>query len=323
MAGWLHERFGLRVPLIGAPMAGVAGGRLAAAISDAGALGMIGVGGAATGDWIAEQAGLARDAGRPFGVGLMAWVVERNPEQLAAVLAARPDLVSVSFGDYRRCVEPLHGARIAVGTQVGTVAEAREAEAVGVDVIVARGGEGGGHGRDTVATLPLLQAVLATVRTPVVAAGGIAGPSGLAAVLAAGAAGGWAGTAFLGCPEGLNTQAARERVVAADETDTAYGRVFDVAQRNAWPDAYGGRALRNAFFDRWSGHEGELAGDDGARAELLAARDRGDFDTAYIYAGQAAGMVTAQRDAAAVVADFARAPDLLRAAAQRYADTAH
>lgn len=319
MAGWLWERFGLRVPLIGAPMAGVAGGRLAAAISGAGALGMIGVGGAATGDWIAEQAGLARAAGRPFGIGLMAWVVERNPEQLAAVLAAGPDLVSVSFGDYRRRVAPLHDAGITVATQVGTVAEARQAEDAGVDLIVARGGEGGGHGRDAVATLPLVQAVLAAVDAPVVAAGGIASAGGLAAVLAAGAVGGWAGTAFLGCPEGLNTPAARERVMAASETDTAYGRVFDVAQRNAWPDGYGGRALRNAFFDRWAGHEDELAGAGDARAELLAARDRADFDTAYIYAGQAVGMVTAQRDAATVVADFARAVELLRTAARRHA----
>ncbi|NUP66531.1 MAG: nitronate monooxygenase, partial [Nonomuraea sp.] len=163
-----------------------------------------------------------------------------------------------------------------------------------------------------VATLPLLQSVLDAVRVPVLAAGGVATARGLAAVLAAGAEGAWAGTAFMGCAETTLSSTAAARVLAAKETDTAYGRVFDVAQRLDWPPEYGGRALRNAFFDRWAGHEDELAADEEARARLEAARGAGDFDTAYIYAGEAVGLVREQRTAADVVAGFAEAATLLR-----------
>ncbi|MGP3961091.1 NAD(P)H-dependent flavin oxidoreductase [Nonomuraea sp. 3N208] len=308
---WLTDRFGLDVPLVGAPMAGVSDGRLAAAVSAAGALGMFGVPATASASWITEQAAVAAGSGRPYGIGLMAWALEDNPGQLDAVLAARPSMVSVSYGDFARYVEPLRHEGIVVAIQAGTTDEARAAEQAGVDVVVARGGEGGGHGRDEVATLPLLQSVLAAVGVPVLAAGGIATARGLAAVLAAGAEGAWAGTAFLGCVETTLSERARQRVLDTDETGTAYGRVFDVAQRLAWPPEYGGRALRNAFFDRWHGREPELADDDAARAELEAARRAGDFDTAYIYAGQAVGMVRRPRAAADVVADFAAVDKLL------------
>ncbi|MFC4012965.1 NAD(P)H-dependent flavin oxidoreductase [Nonomuraea purpurea] len=309
---WLTSRFDLDLPLVGAPMAGVSDGRLAGAVSAAGGLGMFGAPPAASASWIEEQAVVAAASGRPYGVGLMAWAVPDNPAQLDAVIAARPNLVSISFGSYAEYVEPLRQAGITVTTQVGTTDEARAAEQAGVDVIVARGAEGGGHGRNDVATLPLLQSVLDAVSVPVLAAGGIATARGLAAVLAAGAQGAWVGTAFLGCVETTVSEPAKERILAAGEDDTAYGRVFDVAQRLGWPVEYGGRALRNAFFDRWTGREQELAGDETARAELEAARRAGDFDTAYVYAGQAVGMVSRGRTAADVVADFAAAENLLR-----------
>jgi nitronate monooxygenase len=312
MRTWLTERFGVTVPLVGAPMAGVGGGRLAAAVSAAGALGMIGVPPAVGGSWIAEQAEIAGAGGRPYGIGLMAWVLRDGADQLGAVLDARPALVSVSFGPYTEYVEPLRAAGITVVTQAGTTQEAVDAERAGVDAVVARGGEGGGHGRDDVATLPLLQGVLDAVRIPVLAAGGLAGARGLAAVLAAGAEGGWAGTAFMACEESELPEGAVGRLLAAGEDATAYGRVFDVASRLDWPPEYGGRALRNAYFDRWAGREDELAADERAQAELADARKAGDYDTAYIYTGAAVGLVRERRPAASVVAGFAEAEGLLR-----------
>ena len=317
MRTWLSERFGLDVPVVCAPMAGAAAGELAAAVCRGGGLGMIGVGGAATPEWITEQCQVASSAGRPFGVGLLAWVLADNPGQFDAVLAARPALVSVSYGPYQRYVPALREAGVTVATQAGTLAEAQAAERAGVDVVVARGGEGGGHGRNDVATLPLLQMVLDTVAVPVLAAGGITGPRGLAAVLAAGAAGAWVGTAFLACPEATTSAGARERLLAATDTSTAYGRVFDIAQRQAWPPEYGGRALRNAFFDRWVGRETELAGDDVAAAELGAARKQGDFDVACVYAGQGVALLRAEQAAADVVSALAGAEALLEVAAAR------
>lgn len=308
------EMFGVNVPVVGAPMAGVSGGRLAAAVTAGGGLGMIGVGNSTTAETIRAEAELAWQGGGPFGIGLMAWALPANAAQFDAALEASPVLVSLSFGDLMPWALRFREAGIRVAMQAGHVAEAQAAAAEGVDIIVARGAEAGGHGRDAVATLPLLQGVLDAVDVPVLAAGGIVTARGLAAVLAAGAAGAWIGTALLASPEGTNTAAARARVRAARETDTSYGRVFDVAQGIPWPPEFGGRALANEFSRRWIGRENELAADQEARAQLAAARQAGDYDTAYLYAGQGVGLVTEERPAAEIVAGLgAGAEGLLRA----------
>jgi nitronate monooxygenase len=149
-----------------------------------------------------------------------------------------------------------------------------------------------------------------------VAAGGIGTARGLAAVLAAGAVGAWVGTAFLTAKEAGTSERARLRLLAADETGTAYGRVFDVAQRLSWPEAYGGRALRNEYFDRWAERLDELSLDESAAAELTEARGAEEYDTAYLYAGQAVGLLHEERSAADVLADLAGAEDLLSAGSQ-------
>jgi nitronate monooxygenase len=315
----LTELLGLDVPIVQAPMAGVSDGRLAGAVSAAGALGMVGVGPATTADWVREQHAVAAAAagGRPFGIGLMAWVLPAAPAQLDAVLDTRPAFASVSFGDIEPYVKPLQEAGIVVAAQVGTLTEALAAEQAGVDVVVARGLEAGGHGRDAVATLPLLQRVLDRVHVPVLAAGGIGTARGVAAVLAAGAAGAWVGTAFAACPEAQTSELARERLLAADETATVYGRVFDVGQRVAWPAEFGGRGLRNAYFDTWVGREDELAADDAAHEAVVAARKDFDPDIAPLYAGQGVGDLTETRPAADVVRRLAGADDLLRKLADR------
>ncbi|NYD40621.1 NAD(P)H-dependent flavin oxidoreductase [Nocardioides panaciterrulae] len=292
-----------RVPLIGAPMAGPGGGRLAHAVSRAGGLGMVGVSHTRDAGWIRDQAGVAGADGTAYGVGLMAWALESNPAQLDAVLDLRPALVSVSFGEYAGPVRRLREAGLTTATQVGSLDDLARAEAAGVDVIVARGGEGGGHGRNDLATLPLLQLVLERTDRPVYAAGGLLNHRGLAAVLAAGAAGGWVGTAFLGCVEADNRPAAREALLAADRT--GYGRVFDVAQQAPWPREFGGRAVANAYFEDWVGREDEL--DEAARGRFRAAVEAGDHSVAHVYAGEGVVDITRERTAAEVVAEFARA----------------
>lgn len=311
---WLTEKFGLSVPVVGAPMANVSGGKLTAAISTAGGLGMLGAGSAVSADWIRTEGAVAAASGKPYGVGLMAWSVKDHPEHLDAVLELKPALVSLSFGDYAPYVAMLQKEGIVVAMQAGTVADAREAIDVGVDVIVARGAEAGGHGRNAVATLPLLQAILDLTEIPVLAAGGISGPRGLAAVLAAGAAGGWIGTAFLTCTEALTPEPVRQRVLEADETDTVYGTVFDAASRAGWPDEFGGRALRNAFFDNWQGHEDELKTDDTGHADYVAGARAADPTRTSIYAGQGVGALTTQPTAAEVIDSLAGYRTYLQAA---------
>lgn len=300
---WLQDALGIRVPVVGAPMAGPADGRLAHAISAAGALGTIGVGGARDAEWIRGQAAVAGAGGTPYGIGLMAWVLERDPAQLEAVLAVepRPALVSVSFGAFAEPVRRLREAGIRTATQVGNLADLRAALDAGVDLVVARGAEAGGHGRDEIGTLPLLQLVLAEAgEVPVLAAGGIIDRRGVAAVLAAGAAGAWVGTAFLGCVEAGNSAEARRQLFTA--SSTGYGRVFDVAQGLAWPREFGGRAVRNAFFERWAGREDELGPE--AAAEHAAGVASGDWSVAHLYAGEGVAALSEERTAAEVVASL-------------------
>jgi nitronate monooxygenase len=314
---WMTENLGVSVPVVCAPMAGVADGSLARAVSAAGGFGMIGVGAKATPEWILDQGRTAATSDQPFGVGLQAWAVAQNPAQLEATLQLRPALVSVSYGLYQPYVKPLQQAGILVATTVGNLQEARTAAQTGVDVIVARGAEAGGHGRNDVATLPLLQAVLTTVDLPVLAAGGIGTGRGLAAVLAAGAVGAWAGTAFLTCIEGQTPAPARDRLSAATDTDTVYGRVFDLGARAGWPAEFGERALRNSFFDQWVGREAELATDPQAADQFALAAPAGDYDVACLDAGQGVALLRAQASAATVLAEFARADEFLERALGR------
>ncbi|WP_116450742.1 NAD(P)H-dependent flavin oxidoreductase [Blastococcus litoris] len=309
----LTRWFDLTTPVIGAPMAGVSGGALARAVSEAGGLGMIGVSGRHSAEFVAEQCALPAEAQLPFGVGLMIWTLAERPELFEATVAAQPSLVSMSFGDAEPYVGPLHDAGIAVAAQVNTVADARRAVDAGVDVLVAQGTEAGGHTGQR-ALLPLLQEVLALTDRPVVAAGGIATGRAMAAMLVAGAAGVWVGTALLACTEGLNGSAARERIREADGDETVLTRAFDVAEGIAWPERWPGRALVNDFSREWHGREAELVADDAARALVVEGRRTGDPAHAPLYAGEAVGLVTAERSAVDVVRELdADAEKALRA----------
>lgn len=306
---------GLRVPVVGAPMAGAAGGRLAAAITAAGGLGMVGVGNVATVEQITPELETAA-AGGAFGVGLMCWSLPDNPALLDVTLEHAPSVLSLSFGDPRPYLDRVHDAGIPVVAQVGTRAEALDVLDAGVDAIVVRGDEGGGHGRGVVATLPLLQQVLDITDKPVLAAGGVATARGLAAVLAAGASGAWVGTPFAASEESLFKQSAKDAVIAADTDQTVYTRAFDVAQRFDWPTIYGGRALTNEFTAQWADRVTELEGDVPAEmtADMKEARVQGNTAMAPVYAGESAGLVTQMRTAGEVVESFAGFRQYLRAA---------
>ncbi|TMC81052.1 MAG: nitronate monooxygenase, partial [Chloroflexi bacterium] len=256
---YLTTSWGLRYPIIGAPIAYVGRGRLVRAVTQAGGLGMFGIGSSESVEFLMQEVAIARgsDGGR-FGIGMHTWAIEKRPDLLDAAIETRPFLISISFGSPAPYVERLHQHGILLATQVNTRAEAIQAEQAGVDLIVAQGTEAGGHVTGQVSTLPLLQTVLDAVRIPVVAAGGIASPRGVAAALAAGAEGVWVGTALLASPECANTDQARTRITQARETDTVLTRAFDVAQGLAWPPQYPGRALRNRFTDQWHTRIDEL-----------------------------------------------------------------
>ncbi|MCA1735959.1 MAG: nitronate monooxygenase [Actinobacteria bacterium] len=306
---WLTERFNLTLPLIAAPMGGTANGNFAAEVARTGALGMIAIGSKATAEWVEQEVASRPPGTERWGIGTLAWVVDQRPELLDAALAAQPPLLSISYGPYARHLEAIRAAGSVVTTQVGTLAEALDAEQAGFDFLVVRGSEGGGHGRDVMATLPLLQEVLEGVELPVVAGGGIANRRGLAAVLAAGAVGGWVGTAFLGCAETAWTDEARDRVISAADGDTIYTRSFDSGLQLAWPPEFGGRALQNTFSREW--HEREPVSMEANEQMAAAVTDR-NYEIAPLWAGQGVSLLESKGTVAEVVEEFARAEELLR-----------
>nr|WP_156661548.1 nitronate monooxygenase [Mycobacterium sp. 852002-51163_SCH5372311] len=290
--------FGLRVPIVNAPMGGVAGGRLAAAVTAAGGLGMVGMGSVATPEALAAE--LRQVSGR-FGIGLVDWVMRKQPALFEDALAAQPVILSVSFGTDWSWVARAHDAGIATVTQVYDALGARQAADAGVDVLVARGAEGGGHGDVRLSTLPLLDAVLDAVSVPVLAGGGIASARSLAAVLAAGASGAWVGTRLAACPEALTGNASRRALIAAGATDTRVTRVFDVAYGLPWAERFPSRVLANEFVARWTGREEALAADRSAAAELAAATAADDRRIAPVDAGQGVGMIDREATVAEVI----------------------
>ena len=309
MAGMtrLTETLSIDAPVVCAPMAGVAGGRLAHAVSAAGGLGMIGARGTSSADWIREQASIAGAGDTPFGIGLMAWVPQL-PDQIEAILSLtgeqRPALVSVSFGELSEPVRTLRDAGLTVACQVGNETDIAAATEAGADIIVARGGEGGGHGRDEMATADILARALESTDRPVLAAGGITDATDVARVMAAGAAGAWCGTAFLTCREGENSPAARAALARAERT--THSRVHDVAAGVPWPREFGGRAVATPFVEEWAGREDEMT--DAARREHAEGRERGDTAYTPLYAGVGVDRLDGETTAAEVVAALTPRP---------------
>jgi nitronate monooxygenase len=295
------EAAGLRVAVVNAPMGGVAGGKLAAAVSTAGGLGMIGIGSTGSIALLEREVRGPKEAAVSFGIGLIDWAVRRQPTLLEAAIAARPEMLSVSFGDDWSWASRARAAGIVAATQVYDSDQARRAAGAGIEVLVARGAEGGGHGQPKIGTLPLLESVLDAVDVPVLAAGGITTGRGVAAVLAAGASGVWLGTAFAACPESLISDPARQALLRASGADTVVTRAFDVGLGYPWPPEYPERVLRNDFTDRWSGHEAQLAVDRNAQTALAAGISAEDAALAPVNAGQGVGSLTEARSAAHVI----------------------
>lgn len=230
----------IRHPIVCAPMGGVAGGRLATAVSRAGGLGMIGMGSTGSTEALARELALV-PADVRIGIGLVDWVMRSRPGLLDAALAARPVLLSVSFGDELDWIDRAHDVGALTVTQVADVAAARRASAAGVDLIVARGLEGGGHGRPISALDDLLPRVVDAAGVPVLAAGAIARADDVRRLLAAGAAGVWVGTALAASPESLLDDA--DRAILLRETDTVLTSEFDQRSGYAWPSDIPERVL--------------------------------------------------------------------------------
>lgn len=314
----LTKRFGLTHPVLSAPMAGHSGGNLAAAVSEAGGLGLFGASGMTT-ERLREQIALGRSKTcRPFGVGLL---TQRLPDEEALLDTAIEEHVAVialSFADPSPWLARTRDAGIATICQVQDIEGARLAVRAGADVIVAQGTEAGGH-TGTSTLLPLLESVLdAFPDQIVIAAGGIATGRALAAVLAAGADGVWMGTRFLATTEATEVaEDHRQLILESRAEDTVFTPVYDIVNGTAWPEGVAARVRRNAFAEAWTGREDELVSRiEELRAQNLAGRESAPRDNRVYYMGAGVGTITSIRPVAEVLKDICdEAERLLKGAA--------
>lgn len=293
------ERFGLDHPIMLAPMALISGGELAAAVSKAGGLGMIG-GGYGDRPWV-EQA--FTDAGNQHvGIGYITWSVADKPDLIDFSLARKPKAFMVSFGDATPLIEKAKAAGIPTIWQVQRLDQAEMALAAGVDVLIAQGTEGGGHGMDR-ALMALLPAVrdLAGPDTIVLAAGGIADGRGLAGALMLGADGVSMGTRFWAAPEASGSEGAKERLVSARGDDAERSKIFDIARDNGWPDDITFRVLKNDYSERWGKDIKEMRT---RAAEAIAeynAASPDDFSIRAVAAGEVVDLIQSVEPAGEIV----------------------
>lgn len=310
---------GITHPIVLAPMGGVAGGKLAAAVTEAGGLGIIGGGygnpkaGYGGSDFMERE---FRAAGNVrIGIGYITWSLAQFPELLDQALERRPVAMFLSFGDEAQFAPKIKAAGALLICQIQDVEGAGRAAAAGADIIVAQGTEAGGHGAQKRATMALVPAVVDAVHPiPVLAAGGIADGRGLAAALMLGASGALVGTRFWATPEALGHDNAKELLTRSSGDATLRTRIFDIIRELDWPPGYSGRALANNFTARWHGREAELAGRIGTEKERFwSAMRAGDTGTAVVFAGEGVDLIHDIRPAAQILHDIAgEAEALLR-----------
>jgi len=291
----LCDLFGIEHPVLLAPMAGVSGGALAAAVSRAGGLGLIG-GGYGDADWLEREFDTAGDV--RVGVGFITWSLARQPHLLDLALERAPAAVMLSFGDFHPFLPRIRASDAKLIVQIQTLDQAREAVDAGVNVIVAQGTEAGGHGGAR-ATLPFVPAVVDRANDiPVIAAGGIADGRGLAAALALGASGVLCGTAYFASDEALASENVKQAAVSGSGDNTERSSVFDMARGLDWPPGWTLRTMRNAFTRRWSADIDGLTHNLAAeQARFEAARATDDTDVVAVIVGEAADLIQSREPA--------------------------
>lgn len=311
----LTELLGLDVPIVLAPMGGAVTPELTAAVSNAGGLGVIPVSWSSPSELEERVAEIKSLTDRPFGVNLIREWDQR--ERLEVALEAAVPVVSLFWGDATRLIAEAREGGATTFVTVGSAEEAAQVVDAGADVVVAQGWEAGGHVHGSVTTFALVPRVVDAVSVPVVAAGGIADGRGLAAAIALGAAGGWIGTRFLGATEASVHPDYQARVLAASETDTYYGTLFD----GGWPNAPH-RALRNSTVEAWEAagrpgpgsrpneDESPAFRADGTPIARYASSTpsvgmTGDTEPMPNWAGQGVGLVTRVQPAAEIVREIA------------------
>jgi NAD(P)H-dependent flavin oxidoreductase YrpB (nitropropane dioxygenase family) len=315
------EAFGLRTPIAQAGMAFVGmTPDLAIAVSNAGALGALGVGLMPAPVLAQTIAAIRAGTALPFNVNFVTGFT--GEAQIDAACAARVSVVSFHWGHPPRAwIDRLHGAGVRVFEQVGSVDAAKCAVDDGIDVVVAQGQEAGGHNYGTLPTVALVPLVVDAVAPALVlASGGIADGRGLAAALMLGADGAWVGTRMVATNESAAHDGYKARLVAARGADTVSTALFGPDN----PEFNPMRVLRNRVVEQWQHRVGDVPADTstlpvigtmdlgGERVDMhkfsnlvpMRGLTTGDLDEMALLAGQGVGLVDAVAPAATVIAEM-------------------
>lgn len=290
----LTQRLGIDHPVLSAPMALAGGGALAAAVTRAGGLGLIG-GGYGDASWLESQ--FAAAGNTRIGCGFITWSLAKQPHLLGAVLSHKPAALMLSFGDPRPFADEIAEAGVPLICQCQSIAHVREALEAGAAIIVAQGSEAGGHGHRR-ATLPFVPEAADLIAresadTLLLAAGGIADGRGLAAALMLGADGVLVGTRFWASREALVHANHQQAAVGATGDDTLRTSLPDIARELDWPKPFDIRVSDNAFTRKWAGRDAELkAGIAQEGPAYRAAFGAGDPQNAAVIFGEAAGLIS-------------------------------
>jgi nitronate monooxygenase len=310
----LTKRLNCRHPIISAGMGGPARSELAAAVSEAGGFGLLGMV-RETPELIAREIAAVRQrTTKPFGVNLIPFATDPKllREELAVCLDAQVPAMCFFWDVYPDIVEQAKKAGCLVLHQVGSLEDALLAESAGADVVILQGIEAGGHVRARLPLNGLVSQVVGKLRVPIAASGGIADGRGLAAALALGADGVQCGTAFLASAESFAHDFHKQRIVAAKAGETVHTDLFAIN----WPPNSPVRVLRNSVTDEakalWGHHPDLLPrvviGDEEGRPLYKFGTDSplrsttGDFEQMALYAGEGAALVSAVRTAAEIIA---------------------
>ncbi len=279
---------GIDIPIIGAPMTYIAGAQLAAAVSNAGALGIV----ETTSEQGRADLRRVRDlTDRPVGANI-ALIMNRDPATVDLLVANDIRFVTTSAGDPALFTGRLHAAGITVFHVVGTLAAARKAVDAGVDGLVVEGVEGGGFkNRFGASTMVLLPLVAAHVDVPIVAAGGICDARSMAAALVLGAEGVQMGTRLLASADSPVHGNLKHAVVSADETSTVLLPLDGTRMM---------RVIRTAAAERL---DAARSSGDGAAALQRVQRlyFDGDMDASVANTGQVAGRIQDLPPAAQII----------------------
>lgn len=297
MAELINQMLGIRYPIIQGGMAWVATWELASAVSNAGGLGIIGVGGADV-NWVAEQIRqMKKHTDKPFGVNLM--LMNPQADEIAEFLAKEKiPVITTGAGNPGKYMESWKAAGAKVIPVIASVALARLMERGGADAVIAEGTESGGHiGAAT--TMTLVPQVVDAVNIPVIAAGGIADARGFAAALMLGASGVQMGTRFVTAKESIVHENYKEKIIKAKDIDS------EVTGRSTGHPI---RVLRNKMTREYLRMEKEGATLEELEKMTLGALRKavvdGDVMTGSVMAGQIAGLVKSEDTCAQIIEEI-------------------